>query len=148
MAYHVRRQIRDAVLAKLLNLATTGVNVFGDRVYPLADEELPALMIKTESESSQPNALMASRLMQRDLTINVSAYVKAVSNLDNTLDQICKEVEIALAADTSLGGLTKDLYLTATNMTLDGSGEKPRGLTEMLFTASYYVRETAPDVAL
>lgn len=148
MAFHLRRQIRDAVLAKLQGLTTTGINVFSDRVYALSDEELPALMVKTESESSQPNAMMASRLMQRDLSITVSAYVKAVSNLDNTLDQICKEVEMALAADTSLGGLTKDLYLTATNMTLEGSAEKPRGLTEMTFTVSYYVKETAPDVAL
>jgi hypothetical protein len=147
MANHMRKQIRDAVVARLTNLTTTGANVFQDRVYALSDEELPAIIINTENETSQPNALMASRLMQRELNISVTAYVKAVATMDDKLDQICKEVEIALATDTSLGGLTKDLYLTSTNMTLDGSGEQPRGLAQMLWAASYYVRETAPDVA-
>ena len=42
---HVRRQIREAVRTKLTGLPSTNDRVFLSRVYPVADEEMPALLI-------------------------------------------------------------------------------------------------------
>ena len=111
MAFHVRRQIRERVGTVLTGLTTTGSNVFQSRVYPLSDADLPALLIYTKAEESEPQIIGQNRTTSRILALAVECYVKASSDFDDTVDQICKEVEIAIAADTTLNGLVKDCFL-------------------------------------
>lgn len=148
MTTHVRKQIRDAIKVKLTGLASTASNVFADRVYKMGDEELPAINIMSELEQNQAESIGFPRLQSRDFNVSINGYAKSNSNLDDVLDQICLEVETALAADISLGGLCKDLQLISTTPFFDGEGEKPRGAINMLWLASYRVVETAPGVAL
>ena len=120
MANHIRQQIREQFGTTLNNLTTTGTRVHESRVYPL--ETLPALVIYTKSETS--------------------------SNFDDTIDTISKEVEEAIAADRTLGGLAKDCYLESTEIEFNAEGEKPLGYVSLTFLTNYYVKETNPDVAV
>ena len=54
MANHVRQQIRERVGTVLTGLTTTASRVFESRVYALQDSELPALLIYTKTEDSEP----------------------------------------------------------------------------------------------
>ena len=148
MANHVRQQIREKIGATLTGLTTTGSNVFESRVYPLENANLPALIIYTKEESSEPIVIGTQRVMSRELSVVVEGYAKATSNFDDTIDTISKEVEEAIAADRTLDGLAKDCYLESTEIEFNGEGEKPLGYVSLTFLTNYYVQETNPDVAV
>jgi hypothetical protein len=148
MANHVRQQIREKIGTTLTGLTTTGSNVFESRVYPLENANLPALIIYTKEESSEPIVIGTQRLMSRELSVVVEGYAKATSNFDDTIDTISKEVEAAIAADRTLDGLAKDTYLESTEIEFNGEGEKPLGYVSLTFLTNYYVKENAPDVAV
>jgi hypothetical protein len=87
-----------------------------------------------------------ARMEQRTITFKVRGVVKANSALDDTLDQICKEVEIAISADIFFAGLTDDARLVSTNYQLDAAGEKPVGIADMIWEFDTWAANTAPDV--
>lgn len=147
MANHVRQQIRERVGTTLTGLTTTSSNVYQSRVYPLETGNLPALIIYTKSEDSLASVIGTNRLIERQLTLAVEAYVKSVSNSDDTIDTICKEVESALAADTTINSLAKDIYLESTEITYTGEGEKPIAVCTMNFLIHYFTQQSNPDVA-
>jgi hypothetical protein len=86
--------------------------------------------------------------LARELTLTIEGYAKGTANTDDTLDTISKEVETALAADTTINGLAKDIYLTGTDIQLSGEGDQPIGIVTMTFDVQYRTANNAPDVAL
>ena len=148
MANHVRQQIREYFGTTLTGLTTTGSNVYESRVYPIENTKLPALVIYTKSEASEPIVIGTDRVMSRELAVVVEGYAKATSNFDDTIDTISKEVEEAIAADRTLDGLAKDTYLESTEIEFNAEGEKPLGYVSLTFLTNYYVQETNPDVAV
>jgi len=148
MANHIRQQIREYFGTTLTGLSTTGSNVFESRVYPIENTKLPALVIYTKSETSEPIVIGTDRVMSRELSVVVEGYAKATSDFDDTIDTISKEVEEAIAADRTLDGLAKDCYLESTEIEFNGEGEKPLGYVSLTFLTNYYVKEKNPDVAV
>ena len=148
MANHIRQQIREYFGTTLTGLTTTSSNVYESRVYPIENTKLPALVIYTKSETSEPIVIGTDRVMSRELSVVVEGYAKATSDFDDTIDTISKEVEEAIAADRTLDGLAKDCYLESTEIEFNGEGEKPLGYVSLTFLTNYYVQETNPDVAV
>ncbi|MDC3382353.1 hypothetical protein OAV94_01000 [Candidatus Pelagibacter sp.] len=148
MANHIRQQIREKFGTLLTGLTTTSSNVYQSRVYPLENANLPALIIYTKAEESEPIVIGTDRVMSRLLSVVVEGYTKATSNFDDTIDTISKEVEAAIAADRTLDGLAKDTYLESTEIEFNAEGEKPLGYVSLTFLTNYYVKEKAPDVAV
>ena len=148
MANHIRQQIREYFGTTLTGLSTTGSNAYESRVYPIENSKLPALVIYTKSETSEPIVIGIDRVMSRELSVVVEGYAKASSDFDDTIDTISKEVEEAIAADRTLDGLAKDCYLESTEIEFNGEGEKPLGYVSLTFLTNYYVQETNPDVAV
>ena len=60
---------------------------------------LPGLCIYTKDETAEISVMGATRTVQRDLDLVVEGYAKTANNLDDTLDQIGKELEVAMAGD-------------------------------------------------
>ncbi len=148
MANHIRQQLRERAGTVLTGLTTTGSNVFETRIYPLENTNLPALVIYTKNETSEPIVISTNRLMSRELELIVEVYVKQTSNFDDQVDKICKEVEVAISADTTLNGLAKDCFLQSTEIEYNTEGEQPLSYAVLTFLTNYYVQETAPDVAV
>ena len=148
MANHIRQQIRERAGTVLTGLTTTGSNVFETRIYPLENTNLPALVIYTKNETSEPLVISTNRVMSRELELIVEVYVKQTSNFDDQVDKICKEVEVAISADTTLNGLAKDCFLQSTEIEYNTEGEQPLSYAVLTFLTNYYVQETAPDVAV
>lgn len=149
MANHLRRQIREAIATAVTGLATTGARVFQSRVYPLERAgDLPGLLVFSLTETSEGSSLGAPRLMTRVLRVQVVAVAEATADLDDTLDQICKEVEIALAMPcAALAGIAKSITLSATDIELQGTSVRPVGQAAMTYEVVYIAAEDAPDVA-
>lgn len=144
MADHLHKQIRGALVTKLTGLATSGSRVFANRLQPLADALSPTLRIYLDDEAAQAETVHTPYLQTRTLTAVVEAVAKAVSSLDDTLDLMSKEVEIALAAGITVGSAT--LYPVYTGMSFDDEqGDKPVGIKRMTFSIQYGAMSNAPD---
>lgn len=147
MADHLHKQIRDAVKTALTGLTTSGARVYANRLQPMQDANLPGLRIYLDDEKAGQQTIHAPAVQERRLTLAVDACAKAVSGLDDTLDLMSKEVEIALAAGITLAG--KNLEITYTGMTFDDELlDKPVGVKRMRFTVSFYALNNAPDVLI
>jgi len=144
---HVRKQIRDAIVTAVTNLTTTGSNVFRSRLYPLESSKLPGLCIFTRSEAVEFDTLTMSRSINRVLDVIIEGYVSATANYDNTLDQIAVEVEEALAADVTLGGLSKDLQVTAFEADFSADGDQPVAVGRFTVTVQYRTAENDVETA-
>jgi hypothetical protein len=144
---HVRQQIRDDIVTTLTGLTTTGSNVFRSRIFPLEETNLPALCIYTKSEASEYDTIGLPRSVNRVLDVAVEAYVKGVSNYDNTLDTIAVEMEEAIAADITLGGLAKDAQITAFEADFAGDGEQPVAVGRFTVTVEYRTVENDVETA-
>lgn len=144
---HVRQQIRDDIVTTLTGLTTTGSNIFRSRIFPLEETNLPALCIYTKSETSEYDTIGLPRSVNRVLDVAVEAYVKGVSNYDNTLDTIAVEMEEAIAADITLGGLAKDAQITAFQADFAGDGEQPVAVGRFTVTVEYRTVENDVETA-
>jgi len=145
---HVRQQIREAIATALTGLPTTGARVFQTRVYPVEDVDLPALLIYSQNEDSTPISITAPRTMERSLLLQVEAVAKGVTDLDDELDTICAEVEVALAMPLAvLDGIATSIALTATEIEIVAA-EKPTGRARLSYRVDYFTAENAPTAAL
>lgn len=147
MADHIRQQIREQFATQITGLTTTGSNVFQSRVYNLEAGDLPAVIVYTKSEDSEPDTLGTNRILIRNLSLVCECYVKGVLNFDDTLDTISKEIETAIAADATLDGLAKDVFIESTEIDYNGDGEKPVAVATLTFDVMYETREQSPDTA-
>lgn len=145
---HLRTQIRTALAARLTGLATTGARVYTTQLYPLAQSSLPGLLIVTDAEDVEAMSIGAPPLLARQLNVRVVALVAAVSGHEATLDQIAAEVEIALAADRTLGALTKGAQLTGLRPSFDIEADLPVGRMELYYRFDYRAFEGAPQTPL
>jgi hypothetical protein len=147
---HIRTQLRNAIKTRLTGLATTGSSVFNNRQEILSDAELPALIVRNDLDQITSRAIGSqaaphARMEQRTVSIKVQAYAKQNTGLDDVLDQMCLEVEKAIAADIFMGGLTNDARLMSTSVQFDESSEKVEGSAEMIWEFDTWVPNNAPD---
>ena len=143
---HMRRQIREAAAALLTGLATTGARVYQSRVYALRDSDMPCLLITTDDETISASTI-GSLQLERSLKLTVRAVAKATANLDDMLDQILAEVEVALNGNT-LGGLSLNTVPESITVQMDDSLEKPAGVATLTYAILYFTAGTNPAAPL
>ena len=139
---HKRQTIRVAAVAVLTGLTTTGTNVTTSPVYPR--DTLPHLSVSTPSETVETDLGVIGNTQTRTLVLMVEGRAQATANVQNTLDDIAEEVEVALMADVTLGGLALDTELRETEVDLTGDVEQPIGLITMTWAILYNVNAAAP----
>lgn len=151
MANHVRQQIREAIAVALTGLTTTADRVYQSRLLPLQDDELPALVISTNTEKIDPLTVTFNPVLERSLVVTVAVVAKVSNNIDDVLDSSIKEVEQALNSNieaNTLNGLVKDIVFTDIDIEMNATSEKPIGQALLSFTASYYTQASVPDVSI
>lgn len=143
---HLRRQIRDQVATMLAGLTTTGSNVFVTRAHPAEQANLPALLIYTLSETADLSTDDAQgvKTYRRTLELAVEGVAQGVS-VDDVLDDIALEVEEAIEADPTLGGLAWDSALTDTSIDVSRDGKKEGGSVRLVYSITYYATAADPS---
>ena len=112
---HVRQSIRERIATNCTGLTTTGTNVFQSRIYNLESGNLPCLLIYSKSETSDRLTMQPTDSLNRDLDVVVEGYVRATT-IDDTLDTISAEVEVAIAGDPTCNDLAIDTFLSSTEI--------------------------------
>jgi len=150
MANLLRRRIRDRIKTDLTGLSYTGANVFVGRVYPIEESKIPCLLIYETSEVIEQGtvSVAGSRTMISTLEVQIEGYVQGASGeaVLNGLAQIQKEVQVAMAADTSIGSLAMDSIPTGAEISISSEGKKPTGSNRTTYSVEYAFAENAPDV--
>lgn len=138
---HLHKQIRDALVAALAGLATTGSNVFANRVYPLTDAELPALRISMDEEEADEQV---DGILQREVYCIVEVCAKLGVALDDALDQISLEVEPVLAAGITVDGQL--LYPVYAGMRIAfEDADLPVGVKRMRYRIPFFTHSASPE---
>jgi len=152
MANHLRRQAREGFVTTVTGLATTGANVFDSPKHPLAETDLPALRVSAGPESIDSTAYgggTSARTVQRFFTVKVEIIVQDNDAIEDTVDGIAKEVEIAIANNQSLGCGMKWVQLReVSEPEISDNAEQPMATATMQFQVFYLCALNAPDVAL
>lgn len=148
MADLAEKQIRNAIVALLTGLTTTGANVFLYRFYSVPDAKLPAIKIYTDEEEIEFDSLSAPRKKTHQLDVRIEVVAKQAANVEDTVALIYQEVITALEADTTLGGLVKDLWNAANQKTINDEGDQPVIGATMQWICQYRTVEKVPDVTV
>ena len=127
---HKRTSIRNAVVAALTGLTTTGSRVYASRLRPLAATDLPAILVSTGAEDLPDEAwLYGNAGIKRTLAMRLDVMVKAASGYEDTADTILAEIEAVLFATPThnrLGGLVHSVSLASIeDPEMDDSTDKP-----------------------
>lgn len=143
MADHVRRQLREAVKTRLTGLFTTGARVFETRLHPWPAADLPGITVGTPREESAYAQFDGA--LERNVELAIEATAKAASGIDDTLDQMAKEIEIALAADLSVAGVLITLNPEGAETTYDAETDQAVGTVRLTYRARLFTPAGAPD---
>jgi|TARA_B100002003_G_C14127397_1_gene542254 hypothetical protein len=147
MPDHIRQTIREAVVTAVTGLTTTGSNVYDSRVVPVETQTLPCLLVYASSETVEVETLGSARSLLRELEVVVEGVAKATSSIEDTLDLIGKEVEVAIGGGPTLSGACDDIHLTGVELLLSGESETPHGTVKMTFAAFYSTPENDPTTS-
>lgn len=146
---HARKQIRDAVVALLEDLSTTGSRVFASRVYSLDEDELPSLSVFTVDSGADE---VVTRItmgnppkFHRVCPLVIEGHALVDENIDDTLDQISLEVEVAMSQPLTIGSRTLPAQLQSTGKDLIGDHESQIGILRMVYSIPYVTAENTPD---
>ena len=145
---HLRQQIRERAATTLTGLSTTGSNVFQSSTYPLERASLPGICIFTNEETSEIQSQGNPRNIQKILSLSIQGFASSSTGVDDTLDTISKEVEIAMQGDIRLNNLAQDSYLSETSISISAEGEKEIGSVTLIYTVIYQHSENNPGAAL
>ncbi len=147
---HARQAIREAVVAKLSTAATAAEGrVFPMRFVTYTGLTLPAIGVYATKESVDPASRnTAPRYLARDLQITVEAVVKYDQygdKVETALDAISLEIERAMHADPTFGGVAGDSLLASTDLDVLIEGDRMVGVARLTYTVDYETQ--APDAA-
>lgn len=144
MANHVRQQIREAVATAVTGLTTTSTRVFQSRLYPLQTTDLPCLVVTTDGDRREYLTENSPAQVEVEVIVRIDGYAQATSNLDDTLDTISKEVEIAIAG----ASISDFVECAGTQLDESAVGNQPVGKVSIAYRIKTYILSNAPDVVL
>jgi len=145
---HPRQEIRHAVATQLTGATAAGTRVFRTRVLPYKRVELPALAVYTPTETVNVDVDTAPRELERSPELVIEGAVKAAGseNVDDALDAMALEIENALHADPTFGGVAADAVLSSTELDIIEDGDTLVGLVKLTYKVEYFAPAAVPPV--
>ena len=146
---HIRRQFRDDLVTTVTGLGLTGTNVFTGRAHAIADASLPALFVRTPSEESALDNIGSDPAYQRNITAIIGILAAGDENVGNNLDAIAVQVENAIHADLTLGGVADFLMLVSTETDPPaGDGDQIANAMELTFIVETRTARSDPETKI
>ena len=118
---HQRTTIRDYIVALLSANISAGTSVLGKLVDGLADDQIPAVVVKARKDTVKQLLGEEPIEYQRRLLVSIEVFT---SGDEDTLNALCDEVELILLKDFRLSGLATGLTLVDTLLEADTGGEQ------------------------
>ncbi|MCJ8346902.1 hypothetical protein MJH12_15270 [bacterium] len=144
---HVKTQIIDDVVSRLIGLPLVGPNVSKTRLYSIEEEKLPFISVYSGDEEIEYMSFDKPRLQKREFDFHVDIHGKNSEDLDAYLNLICVSVEEALLSSEDLSGLVKDLGLESIKFEKEAN-QSVLGALNLKYKTIYIVRENDVSQAL
>jgi hypothetical protein len=141
---HIRKQIRDAVKALLAGGTVPADQIYGGRAHPVDENKCPMWRVFTPQEISEPMEMGSPREVRRIVRVSLEAFAHGV-DVEDQLDDLAVEAEVAMAADLTLGGLAKVLQLSGSDMSVNGEGRKTLGRLELTYDIETRTLDADPE---
>jgi hypothetical protein len=137
---HVRAQIREFVRARLVEIPGLEQYVTIDSEEISEDLELPMVHVSLGDESITPKTMGGGngRRMERQLQLFVDVYCQAKKEPLLQAEEFAAKIEAKLAADPRLGGLVRDLAVTAYQIERSDTGKVPIVQLRMPHSVLYF----------
>lgn len=136
----IRKEIRKRVAAVLQNATSAADRVHQSRMIKIKPETLPCILVYTNKEDCEVYDT-APKSYKKTLSLDIEIVAEGNALLDDTLDDICNQVEAVFNEDQHLGApgaeLVDDIELSGTSITLDPTGEVLTGSAVMVIKVTY-----------
>jgi hypothetical protein len=151
---HPRQAIRQAFCAALAGRTVAQGRIWANRPSPLSQgasspgglRELPAVLVYTRDERADVFDESPRRYRRRcDVVAECAIQVAPGTAIDDDLDAFAQQVETAVLADDTLGGVAHDTQLTSTTMTIVDTGAQLIGAVVLTFEVEYFTHAPTPD---
>lgn len=140
---HARRTIREGITAALKTAAITGIRVYENRLYPVAESDLPCLLVITGGDQSENIDMGNDPFQERAVRVEIRAIVKTSKDLDDALEAICLKVEQAMAG-ASFAFKAGKKYL-GTEHRENALGNQPVGESRIFYEFIILTRQSDPE---
>lgn len=142
---HPRKRIRDAVVATLKERTSAGTRVDTTRLDPYPRNELPGISVYTPDEQVDPNVESAPRELLRVVRVAIAGFVAGSRSfpLDDAMDALAEEIEVAMDGDRFLSGAAYDAVLESTDMATLGEGDPRIGIVTLTYSVEYHTTPAA-----
>lgn len=143
---HARTSIRQAFIARLCGATVAEARVYDSRIYSLAKQALPAIIVFSDHEDVVTDTISFPRSQSRTLRLTVQCYTKNNNAVTTEIDALTLQVEQLIMADSRIGGLVLDCKLESIAISFNNEGEKPVSVASLIFVVSYRARENNPTL--
>ncbi len=153
---HERKDIRTAIVARLIAADVAGPRVSTSRERPVRKGGLPAVLVFSDSEKViEGSEQTAPRELKRVAVFAIEAWVTAeATELEDAMDAIALEVEAVMDADLNLShpdDVTNvptafDSGLIGTEFGVDPNGETPMGCVRLEYAITYHSQQRDAEV--
>lgn len=152
MPTHHRETLVEGLRDILQAAATSmGTRFYRGRKLPVEDTELPAGLVYQGDEQSELESATSDSIKRRGLETFIELHHKsdpATLNdpgIETLLNELAREVEVALEADPTLGGRCL-FFVHVGSVTRIEDGESDRGAIRLQLNIQYRTSRTDPSV--
>lgn len=150
---HPRTAIRQALVDRLKNqvddayLTDAQDKIYGSRSKPLFDQLLPAILVYARSENITQERFASDGFgaTKRELEIAIEAVVLGGEQVDETLDNIAKQIEDAFDGWEMPTRKADVLKIKSTEIDISIDGGKIYGAVRLTYSITYYTSSKQPD---
>lgn len=145
---HGVAQIHAALVTALTGLTTTGTRVFDDDVAPIPESSLPALRVLDDgAEEIEYLTQRPPRTLARRVTFTTQILAKA-ADAKATLNTSLQEIEAAVYANRTLGGLARDMRVGPVDKSYSDEIDKRTGRADLVITVEWQCLEGSPQTPI
>ena len=150
---HPRTAIRQALVDRLKTkvndafLTDAEDKIYGSRSKPLFDQFLPAILVYARSENVLEEKFTTDGFgaTKRELDVAFEAVILGSEQLDDTLDNITKQIEDAFDGWEMPTRKSDVLKLKSTEIDISIDGSKIYGAVRLTYTITYYTASQEPN---
>lgn len=139
---HVRKQIRDFIVAVLKGQTAAGQEIYAHRLRTLDASRLPAIGVATTDERSdiyRHDDDGCGKGYRRTLNITVDLYATG-DRADDQADALAEQVEALMERDETFGGRVRDMALVSSADIYSEDGERMAGRKRLTYSTVYRTR--------
>lgn len=131
---HKRREVRDDIALRLA--AVPGITLLKGRVKPIAEDELPAVVVLTGSERAE--RYLDNFLDLHRLSVQVRIFVRSTDAVLDAVDDIAEQVTAILRQDETLDGLVQCFEYQGVTPDYESAADMEIAVGTMDFEARYF----------